>query len=107
MKKICILSLVFLLAVFLSACTTSKTTWQGVYYPDGCLDCESEWVFSPTFYDFESCKEWAYNKKTSLDDKMSCAKNCQGPGGSGPCDDPVIRNWKIFPDSVTFEEYKE
>lgn len=98
--------------VILSGCQSSiinKTTWQGTYYPGGCLTCEKDYVYSPTFDNFEDCKTWALNKKSDPDDKITCNKNCKNPDeyGMQKCEE-VIRNWEAFPGaSVTFENYKE
>jgi hypothetical protein len=87
MKKIYLITLLFLFSIVLSSCNGAtskpKNTWQGVYYPDGCLTCESDYVFSQIFDNFEDCKTWALNKKSSSEDKVTCNKNCKNPDEFG------------------------
>ncbi|MFC1810381.1 hypothetical protein ACFLZH_02680 [Patescibacteria group bacterium] len=112
MKKIYLIPLLFLITLMASGCISTSSskgnTWQGTYYPDGCLTCESDYVFSPIFDNFEDCKSWALNKKSSSLDKVTCNKNCKNPDEYGiqTCEE-VVRNWKIFDDSLTFDNYKE
>lgn len=113
MKKIYLIPLLFLSAIALSGCSDKnllkKNTWQGTYYPGGCLTCESDYVYSPTFDNFEDCKTWTLNKKSSSEDKVTCNKNCKNPDeyGMQTCEE-VIRNWDPgLGGSVTFENYKE
>ena len=113
MKKIAYtVPLLFLFIIVLSGCSNklslSKTTWQGTYYPNGCLTCEEDYVYSQTFDNFNDCKTWALNKKSNSSDKVTCDKNCKNPDeyGMQTCEE-VIRNWKSTPVSVTFEEYQE
>lgn len=113
MKKIIYtILLLFLFVVTLSGCSNKvslkKTTWQGVYYPNGCLTCEESYVYSPIFDNFDDCKTWALNKKSNSDDKVTCSKNCKNPDeyGMQTCEE-TIRNWKATPVSITFEEYQE
>lgn len=106
--------LVVMVAVFLlSGCSNKaslkKTTWQGTYYPEGCLTCEKDYVYSPIFDNFKDCKTWVLNKKSSSKDRVTCNKNCKNPDeyGMQNCEE-VIRNWEAFPGaSVTFENYNE
>ena len=110
MKKIHLL-LLFFSMLALSGCGISfkKDTWQGTYYPDGCLTCESEYVYSPTCESFEACKTWALNKKSDPEDKVTCNKNCKSPRESGiqTCEE-VVRNWDPgLGGSATFENYKD
>ena len=104
--------LLLLFIIVLSGCNNKvslkKSTWQGTYYPGGCLTCEKDYVYSPTFDNFEDCKTWALSKKGSSEDKVTCNKNCKNPDENGMqnCQE-VIRNWEAFPGtSVTFENYK-
>ncbi len=85
----------------------NKETWQGVYYSDGDLLNEENIVYSPVFQDFTGCKRWVESKQTSQEDKYSCAKNCKNPEfGLQTCKE-VVRNWRVTPDSITFDNYKE
>lgn len=111
-KTIYLAVLLFLSIVTLSGCTNKitlrKATWQGTYYPNGCLTCEKEYVYSPIYNNYNDCKTWALNKKSNPDDKMTCSKNCKTPDkyGMQTCEE-VVRNWVVTPDSVTFDNYKE
>ncbi|MEK7115096.1 MAG: hypothetical protein AAB847_01940 [Patescibacteria group bacterium] len=72
-----------------------KETWQGFYYPDGCLVCEDKYIYSPQFQDRASCLAWATNLKSqrnNSDDAYECGKNCKAPdhpGGLYVCDETV------------------
>jgi hypothetical protein len=105
MKKMEIM-LVILCIVFILGC--KKTTWQGVYYPNGCLTCSNDYVYSPVFYEFKNCKKWVFSKQSNSNDKFSCAKNCKWSSEYGMQDcKEVVRNWKPLPISKTFEDYNE
>lgn len=81
MKKIVIVSILFLSGVLLTGCSF-RDTWQGFYYPDGCLACSDKYIFSPIFNDKESCLNWAEDlkeKKGKPDDLYECGKNCKPP----------------------------
>lgn len=98
--------MVFILAIS-SACTSSST-WQGTYYPRGCLDCDDQQYFSPVFKSYKECKSWASGKIKLSQDKATCGKNCsfEGKLDMSKCD-VVVRSWKIpfLPDSPTFESF--
>lgn len=53
MKKVAI-GLIFLLGFLLAGCSL-KTRWQGFYYPDGCLACSSQYIYSPAFNNLDTC----------------------------------------------------
>ncbi len=86
----------------------SKDTWQGIYYPEGCLTCVENYAYSPVFDNFDDCKTWALNKKSDAYDKVVCNKNCEYSEEykAEICED-VVRNWQASMESVTFENYKE
>lgn len=70
---------VLLIAAFL---IFRKDTWTGFYYPNGCLTCQDEYIFSPTFHNRTDCLAWATNLKqqrNNSDDKYECGKNCKAP----------------------------
>jgi hypothetical protein len=108
LSSIIIFSISFLVGCSKDNFVVGKATWQGMLYPNGCLTCEEDYVYSPIFDNFEDCKTWALNQKSNPGDKVTCSKNCKNPDewGMQTCEE-VIRNWKPTPDSVTFEEYKD
>lgn len=99
----------FLFVGLLSSCT-KKQSWQGTFYPEGCLTCDSEYVYSPSFKSFKECKSWAEAKMKNGDDKASCGRGCEYEGkmDMSKCD-LVVRSWFIplVSDSPTFSTYKE
>lgn len=92
MKKILLLAFSIL---FLSGCSFSQETWQGFYYPDGCLVCQENYIYSPTFTDRASCLAWASHLKAqrgNQNDTYECGKNCKAPDhkdGLYECDETV------------------
>lgn len=55
-----------------------KADWQGVYYPDGCLVCEDDYVFSPVFKTKEECIDWGEDKSNNKAKGLyECGKNCE------------------------------
>jgi hypothetical protein len=70
----------------------SKNTWQGFYYPDGCLSCASKYIYSPIFETKEQCFNWANSLKTSrnnTEDLFECGLNCKNKNGSNVCEETV------------------
>jgi len=60
----------------------NKETWLGFYYPDGCMTCQEQYIFSPQFDDRASCLAWATNLKAQRNnpaDLFECGKNCKIP----------------------------
>lgn len=56
-----ILLFVFLFSTHVSA--KNNENWQGTYFPHGCIDCENNYVYCPTFKSFGECKKWAKNEE--------------------------------------------
>ncbi len=87
------LSLVVLLVFLGAGCSSKSDTWQGFYYPNGCLSCDDDYVYSPVFQDRLSCFNWAYdyqNTKGSPNDLWECGKNCEiGEYGMNVCEETV------------------
>ncbi|MCF7845928.1 MAG: membrane lipoprotein lipid attachment site-containing protein [Candidatus Peribacteraceae bacterium] len=55
-------------------------TYQGFYYPNGCLVCEEDWILSPVFETREECILWIEeieNKRQNPNDDFECGKNCR------------------------------
>ena len=73
----------------------SDETWLGFYYPDGCLNCTDQYIFSPEFDNRASCFSWATNlrqKRNNPNDTFECGKNCKtpdGPDGFYVCEETV------------------
>ena len=73
----------------------AKETWQGFYYPDGCLSCTEQYIFSPRFDAHDSCIAWATDLKAQRNnpsDDFECGKNCKAPdrlGGPYVCKETV------------------
>ncbi len=58
----------------------AKEEWQAVYYPDGCLACENNYIFSPFFDNKNDCINWIYAKqkeRNNNNDTAECALNCK------------------------------
>src|SRR3989344_685071 len=58
----------------------SSEKWQGFYYPDGCLSCEEDYIFSPTFEGLDQCRDWAEDlksRRSNSNDLYECGKNCK------------------------------
>ena len=74
-----------------------KDTWEGVYYPNGCLTCEDDYLFSPEFNDPISCMNWASEKKiirknAGIDvfaDLAECGRSCEWREGLMVCKETV------------------
>lgn len=59
-----------------------KDTWTGFYYPNGCLTCQNDYIYSPKYDNRTDCLAWATNLKrqrNNPDDKYECGKNCKAP----------------------------
>ena len=60
-----------------------RDEWLGFYYPNGCLSCESDYIFSPTFDSKKQCLAWANNLKMTRNnssDDFECGLNCKEIG---------------------------
>ena len=89
MKKILLLTIPVLL---LAGCSFSEK-WMGFYYPDGCLACTEDYIFSPEFSNKQACLDWANNlqdERNNPSDDFECGKNCKEMGyKSHMCDETV------------------
>ena len=59
-----------------------KDSYLGFYYPNGCLTCQEDYIFSPKFNDRASCLSWATTLKQQRNnpsDTFECGKNCKAP----------------------------
>lgn len=101
--------LALVLCLFISSAAWAKSSWQGTYYPGGCLTCEASYTYSPAFRSFKDCKAWATKKMQAAEDKATCGLNCEHNGklNMSKCE-LVVRSWPValLPDSPTFETYK-
>lgn len=91
MKNILVLLIVGLIILLL---VNKKEEWKGFYYPDGCLGCEENYIFSPsTFDNKEACLAWAENtkiKRNNESDLYECGLNCkENDYGSYICKETV------------------
>lgn len=89
------IAIVLLVIVGLYFLWDGKETWQGFYYPNGCLTCTEDYIFSPIFDDKVACLAWANNlerERNNPSDDFECGKNCKSQGDpEGPyiCDETV------------------
>lgn len=68
-------------------------TWQGFYYPEGCLECEDTWINSPVFSTLDECRDWVTqteisrvaSRKNVDNDDFECGKNCKWNGYANLC----------------------
>jgi len=86
MKKIiCIIILISIIIIgILLVVDYFKNEWQGFYYPNGCLACKDDYIFSPVYDTKEECLDWATQKKISRNnnnDLYECGKNCKLDSG--------------------------
>lgn len=69
-----------------------KETWQGFYYPNGCLVCEDDYIFSPIFNNQEECMNWGIEKRISRNnpnDTFECGLNCKKEGAFFICKETI------------------
>jgi len=84
-----------IIAIILIVAGIYKETWQGFYYPDGCLTCTDKYIYSSQFNDRASCLAWATNLKQQRNnpsDDFECGKNCKvpdSPDGLYICEETV------------------
>ncbi len=84
--------LILLFVIILIGANCGKDEWQGFYYPNGCLVCEDDYIFSPVFDSKEECLNWATNKKmlrNNNDDLYECGKNCEKKGEFFVCEETI------------------
>lgn len=58
----------------------TKGKWQAVYYPDGCLSCEDNYIWSPFFDSVNGCIDWVHAKaetKNNSSDAAECSFDCK------------------------------
>ncbi len=70
----------------------NKETWQGVYYPNGCLVCDEDYIFSPVFETKEGCLNWAEGiqaRRSNESDLYECGKNCKWKDGLMVCKETI------------------
>lgn len=66
--------------------------WEGFYYPDGCLGCSENYIYSPEFKTKEECFDWADALKISREnsnDLFECGLNCKEKDGFNVCEETV------------------
>jgi len=65
-----------------------KDTYQGIFYPNGCLTCD-DYIVSPKLNSAEDCVIWAEELKAARknsNDKWECGKNCKWKNGLWVCE---------------------
>jgi len=86
MAKIVIV-LIFILLVGAGCQIIARDTWQGFYYPDGCLVCDN-YIVSPKLKSAGDCVRWAEGMKSNSNnpkDTWECGKNCRWEEGFSIC----------------------
>lgn len=57
-----------------------KGKWQAAYYPNGCLDCHDDYIFSPYFDTVNECIIWVHAKadtRKNRTDAAECSFDCK------------------------------
>lgn len=92
MKKIFVILFIILIVPLIGA-GCKKDVWQGFYYPDGCLTCTENYIFSPTFVTLDECRDWADSTKRKLgnnpNDDYECGLNCKKQGEFSICKETI------------------
>lgn len=79
-KYLIFLAVIIIILVSAYIGYTINITWHGVYYPDGCSECEDNYIFSPIFKSKNQCEAWAsaiQSKRNNESDDWECNKNCK------------------------------
>jgi hypothetical protein len=86
MKKLFVFIAVFLAialgaSLFLSKdLSETKGKWHAVYYPDGCLSCDDNYIWSPFFNSANECIGWVHAKaetRNNGNDVAECGFDCK------------------------------
>lgn len=94
-KNIIITILILIIIVGYFLFSDKKDTYEGVYYPNGCLICEEDYIFSQEFELMSSCFSWALQWKANRRDdglnvgadQAECGLNCEWDGGFMVCEE--------------------
>ncbi|MDP2631184.1 MAG: hypothetical protein Q8P30_00255 [Candidatus Uhrbacteria bacterium] len=73
------ITFLFVVLTILGAGCVSES-WNGFYYPEGCLSCEDSYIFSPTFDNYNDCYAWARDialEQNLGSDLFECGQNCK------------------------------
>jgi len=79
-RVITIFGLCFIIFFWIGSILFTPTTWAGTYYPNGCLACSNDYIFSPEYSTKEECLESAlslYRLRNNPNDEYECGKNCR------------------------------
>jgi len=77
---------------------SSKNVWQGFYYPNGCLSCEEDYMYSPKFKGYDDgladCVIWGNNirrqgNNLERGDVFECGLNCKNKSGFFVCEETI------------------
>ncbi len=78
-----VIVIVFLVFIFINIQERNRS-WIGVYYPNGCLVCEDDYIYSPRLDSFLECQDWAIETNiqrsqfTNTDsDLAECGRGCR------------------------------
>lgn len=85
--------ILFLVSIIILTGVGCSQKWRGFYYPNGCLTCEKDYIYSPVFSSLEQCRDWAEETKksrgNSSSDDYECGLNCKSKDGYNVCSDTV------------------
>lgn len=88
-KVLMVILLLVIIAVWLDKTDSgTKNRWQAIYYPNGCLGCEDDWIFSPFFEAVNECVNWVHTKSAergNVTDAAECAFDCKQKCNSAGC----------------------
>lgn len=76
--------ILFITALLLTLGGCKSNTWLGFYYPNGCLECTDDYIYSERFTDSEACLAWAASLKRERgnpNDQYECGLNCESDDG--------------------------
>lgn len=83
------LAIIFVVALLATVYFVKQEKWEGFYYPNGCLSCEEDYIYSPPFKSLENCLAWADNLQAlsgNPTDDFECGKNCKNKNGLKICE---------------------
>jgi len=89
---VAILFLLILLVFSGSKNSGTNGKWQAIYYPDGCLNCEDNYIYSPFYDTVNECIQWVNDKaetRRGNTDAAECAFDCKKDSGFLVCEETV------------------
>ncbi|MBI2038079.1 MAG: hypothetical protein HYT15_04100 [Candidatus Magasanikbacteria bacterium] len=89
MKKL----LVIIAGLILLGVGCKQEEWQGFYYPNGCLSCMEDYIYSPALSSLEECRNWGNGirkeRNNNPSDQYECGLNCKAKGVLRVCEEIV------------------